>query len=133
MKRDAAEQELLASHRDAVALARTLQADAERQLQETRERTSELRALNEELATGVREEVRLQTDRAAEDADRVLREAQTRARALVASAEEQTRALVADAEERLTQIRIERDAVAGYFESLRSMLHQADSVPGEDL
>jgi hypothetical protein len=35
---------------------------------------------------------------------------------------------VADAEDRLAQIKIERDAVAGYFESLRGVLTQAEQV-----
>jgi DNA-binding TFAR19-related protein (PDSD5 family) len=50
----------------------------------------------------------------------------------VTDAELRTRVLVADAEERLSQIRIERDAVAGYFESLRGLLTQAEKVTASD-
>ena len=38
---------------------------------------------------------------------------------------------MADAEDRLSQIRIERDAVAGYFESLRGVLTQAEQVAAD--
>ena len=46
-------------------------------------------------------------------------------------AEARTAKLVADAEERLSQIRIEKEAVAGYFESLRNVLQQAEKVTAE--
>jgi DNA-binding TFAR19-related protein (PDSD5 family) len=36
--------------------------------------------------------------------------------------------MVAEAEDRLAQIRLEREAVAGYFESLRGVLSQAEKV-----
>jgi vacuolar-type H+-ATPase subunit H len=61
-----------------------------------------------------------------------VQDAEARATALVAEAEKRTRALVADAEERLSQIRIERDSVAGYFESLRGLLTQAEKVTALD-
>ena len=38
---------------------------------------------------------------------------------------------MADAEERLAQIRIEREAVAGYFENLRGVLQQAEKVTAD--
>jgi len=57
-----------------------------------------------------------------------VRDAEDRAATLLAEAETRTRELVADAEDRLAQIRIERDAVAGYFESLRGVLTQAEKV-----
>jgi hypothetical protein len=40
--------------------------------------------------------------------------------------------LVADAEDRLGKIRIEREAVAGYFENLRGLLSQAEAVSSTD-
>ena len=43
-------------------------------------------------------------------------------------AEERTTRMVNDAEDRLANIRIERDAVAGYFETLRGVLSQAEKV-----
>ncbi len=46
-------------------------------------------------------------------------------------AEKRSAKLVSDAEERLAQIRIEREAVAGYFESLRGVLSQAEKVTQE--
>jgi len=39
---------------------------------------------------------------------------------------------VSDAEERLDKIRIEREAVAGYFENLRGLLTQAETVHSND-
>ena len=57
-----------------------------------------------------------------------MRDAEDRAAALISDAETRTRDLVTDAEDRLAQIRIERDSVAGYFESLRSVLTQAEKV-----
>ena len=58
----------------------------------------------------------------------MLGNAEHRARAIVAEAEERSSRLVAEAEDRLAKIRIERDAVAGYFENLRGVLSQAESL-----
>ena len=68
---------------------------------------------------------------AEETARSIVREAEERAAALVDEAEERTQRLVADAEERLAQIRIEREAVAGYFENLRGVLQQAEKVSAD--
>ena len=50
---------------------------------------------------------------------------------MIKDAEKRTADLIADAEERLSQIRIEREAVAGFFESLRTVLSQAEKVATE--
>ena len=50
---------------------------------------------------------------------------------MVSDAEARSATLVSDAEERLAKIRIERDAVAGYFESLRGVLTQAEKTTAE--
>ena len=47
-------------------------------------------------------------------------------------ADARAKRLLSDAEGRLAQIRMERDAVAGYFESLRSVLTQAESITSDD-
>ena len=58
--------------------------------------------------------------------------AEARAKALIADADKQSKQLVADAEDRLAQIRLEREAVAGYFESLRGVLSQAEKVNNDN-
>lgn len=108
------------------------QTEADSQLADTTARTVELRALNEQLDSGAREEATARRKQAEDDANRVVREAEKKAQALVTEATKRTRLLVSDAEDRLAQIRIERDAVAGYFESLRSVLTQAEKVTGAD-
>jgi hypothetical protein len=70
-------------------------------------------------------------DKADEEARERIAAAHDQARKLIADAEERTRALVADAEDRLSQIQIERDAVAGYFESLRGVLTQAEQMAAD--
>jgi DNA-binding TFAR19-related protein (PDSD5 family) len=40
--------------------------------------------------------------------------------------------MLEEAEERLRQIRLERESVAGYFESLRGVLSQAEKVSSQD-
>ena len=115
-----------------MALLTRFQTDADAQLAETTARTVELRALNEQLDTGAREEAAAQRKLAEDNAHRIVRDAEKKAKALVAEATKRTRLLVSDAEDRLGQIRIERDAVAGYFESLRSVLTQAERVNDAD-
>ena len=62
----------------------------------------------------------------------VLENAETRAAALLRDAEERTTAMVDEAEDRLARIRVERDAVAGYFEGLRGVLSQAETLSTRD-
>jgi len=47
---------------------------------------------------------------------------------MVADATAQSKKLMDEAEERLSKIRIERDAVAGYFQNLRGLLADADKL-----
>ena len=70
--------------------------------------------------------------RADELAAEILANAEARGASLVAEAQERTDALVADAEERLAKIRIERDAVAGYFTNLRTVLTNAEQVASSE-
>jgi hypothetical protein len=50
----------------------------------------------------------------------------------VKDAEQRSAKLVSDAEERLSKIRIEREAVAGYFESLRGVLTEAEKISSDN-
>jgi vacuolar-type H+-ATPase subunit H len=63
---------------------------------------------------------------------RIVREAEAKAASMIDGAEKRTRAIVADAEDRLSQIRIERDAVAAYFEGLRGVLAQAERAAADE-
>jgi hypothetical protein len=51
---------------------------------------------------------------------------------MIKDAEKRTTKLVSDAEERLAKIRIEREAVAGYFGALRTVLGDAEKVVAEE-
>ena len=106
--------------------------EATAQLSETTKRTAELRELNDQLDFGAREEAKELKQRSQDEAEQIVLDARAAAKELLDEAEVRTRALVADAEDRLSQIRIERDAVAGYFESLRGVLTQAERVTSTD-
>jgi cell division septum initiation protein DivIVA len=71
-------------------------------------------------------------ERAEETAQDILTDAEDRAKTMVDEAEEKTSRLVSDADDRLAAIRLEREAVAGYFESLRGVLSQAEKVSNQD-
>jgi predicted permease len=94
-------------------------------------RTAQARAEAEKAENEARTTIKAAKSEADETGRTIVAEAEERAAALIEDAEERTRRLVADAEERLAQIRIERDAVAGYFESLRGVLKQAEQVTSE--
>ncbi|MEO5920952.1 MAG: hypothetical protein ABIQ01_07400, partial [Pseudolysinimonas sp.] len=53
------------------------------------------------------------------------------AKAIVTEAEARAAALLGDAEGRLTQIRSERESVAGYIENLRGVLAQAETIAAD--
>ena len=65
-------------------------------------------------------------------ADEIVRAAEETARSLVEDGRVRNAQLVADAEDRLAQLRIERDAVAGYFESLRGFLSKAVTLDANE-
>ena len=94
-------------------------------------RLRELRELNAELDGGARVTAKELKVASEQTAERIIREAEDRANEMLREATESTRALVTDAEDRMKQIRVEREAVAGYFESLRSVLSQAERVSNE--
>jgi hypothetical protein len=61
----------------------------------------------------------------------VLGNAESRAKAIVKEAEKKSASLMKDAEQRLAQIRVEREAVAGYIANLRGVLDSADRVSAD--
>ncbi|MGK2855202.1 MAG: hypothetical protein ACSLE3_14050, partial [Microbacteriaceae bacterium] len=67
-------------------------------------------------------------DAADETAQRIVSDAEKRARQLVREAKEQAAAAIAEAEDRLAEIRLERDAIAEYFQNLRGILGTAEEV-----
>jgi hypothetical protein len=62
----------------------------------------------------------------------MLADAESRSKAQLEDAETRSAEMLEDAEERLRQIRLERESVAGYFESLRGVLSQAEKVSSQD-
>src|SRR5690606_5128109 len=57
-----------------------------------------------------------------------LDEAEKRAKELVSDAEQRASKLLGDAEQRLVEIRLERESVAGYIQSLRGVLASAEKL-----
>src|SRR6185437_5701706 len=130
-RRDDSAKEHLARHQEAVAQTQKYLDDANAELAEVTRRTNGVRSEGEAIEKEMRSEVKTARKEAENSAREIVRTAEDRAAAIIEDAEERTRRLVADAEERLSQIRIERKAVAGYFESLRSVLTQAEQVTAE--
>jgi hypothetical protein len=110
------------------------------QLQEASARAAEKRAEVDQLSTSGIAEARAITEDAQTAATATRRDAEKTAKKLIADAQKQAKALIADAEDRLAKIRVEREAVAGYFENLRGLLAGADAftapvgfpVPGDE-
>ena len=106
--------------------------DANRQLEETIARERETRLLVDGVEERVRVESKATKDRADAAAAEILATADAAAKKTVDEADSRSEQLVSDAEERLAKIRVERDAVAGYFEGLRGALSQAEKTAAED-
>ncbi|MEX2441367.1 MAG: hypothetical protein WD400_01840, partial [Pontimonas sp.] len=57
-----------------------------------------------------------------------IQEAETEARRIVEAASQEASATVAEAEKRLAALRVEKDTIASYVESLRSVVDVVDSA-----
>ena len=91
-----------------------------------------MRAEAEALERTTKDATEAQRASADATAREVLENAERRAAELLRDAEQRSNAMIADAEERLARIRVERDAVAGYFAGLRGVLSQAEALSGRD-
>ncbi len=128
---DEAETEFLARHQEAVA--QTQKYVDEGLVQAAVARTSALEreraALElEKEAVDVAHALRAETDaRVAE----LITNAEERAASLVSDAENRATAMLSEAESAVANLRVEREAVAQYFEGLRLVLGQASDVMSE--
>ena len=105
--------------------------DAARQLAATLDRAQQTRDEVDAAVRAASDEAAATRAAARADADRILADAQARAREIVVEANDRGNALVTEAEDSLSELRIERDAIAGYFESLRGVLSQVENSPAD--
>ena len=131
-RRDEAEKDALAKQHDASSSIQKYLDEAQAQLAAAQQRAADKRAETDAYDAKTRAAAKAIHDSASKEAARLLADAEHRSKTLLADAEKQSADLLADAEERLTQIRLEREAVAGYFESLRGVLSQAEKVSSQD-
>jgi regulator of protease activity HflC (stomatin/prohibitin superfamily) len=106
--------------------------EAQAQLTGAQQRAKDKVAETDDYDSKTRAAANALRDSATRESTKLLADANAQAKTLVADAEKQSAELLSDAEERLSQIRSEREAVAGYFESLRGVLSQAEKVSSQD-
>jgi chromosome segregation ATPase len=121
-RRSEAEKELLETHQKAVELNNSFLKEAETQLSETRGRLEALRVEHKKLIAAI-EEANLSGKTASQKtAAQTIENAEKRAAEILRAAEEEAISRVAAAERRLVELRNERDSIAEYVESLRTIL-----------
>ena len=127
-RRAEAERELLETHQKAVELNNRFLQEAESQLNETKDRLAGLRKEHEKLIAAIDEANRTGKDSAEKAARETIAAAEARAALLILEAEEEATNRVAAAERRLVELRAERDTIADYIESLRTVVGEALAV-----
>lgn len=124
-RRAEAEKDLLDTHQKAVELNNRFISEADAQLIETRERLTALRGEQKKILAAIEEANRLGRNAAEKAASEALGVAEDRASEIIRLAEIEATTRVAAAERRLVELRAERDTIAGYIESLRSVVGDA--------
>lgn len=121
-RRAEAEKDLLDAHHKAVDLNNRFLKEAESQLAETKSRLSALRKEHQKITAAIDEANRSGKVEAQSKAAELISEAENQAREIIQRAEEEATSRVAAAERRLIELRSERDTIAEYVESLRTIV-----------
>lgn len=128
-RRAEAEKDLLDAHQKAVDLNNRFLKEAENQLAETKSRLSELRKEHKKIT----EAIELANQNGKVDAQKkaaaIVAESQRKAREIIQAAEEEATSRVAAAERRLIELRAERETIADYVESLRTIVGAVLDAP----
>lgn len=127
-RRAEAERDLLETHQKAVELNNHFLSEAEAQLASTTERLTGLRDEQKKILAAIDEANRLGKDAAEKSASATLSAAENRAADIIRAAEIEATTRVAAAERRLVELRVERDTIADYIESLRAVVGKALTV-----
>jgi cell division septum initiation protein DivIVA len=127
-RRAEAERELLDTHQKAVELNNRFLQEADNQLSETKARLAGLRKEHEKLIAAIDVANRTGKNSAQKAARETIAAAEARAALLILQAEEEATNRVAAAERRLVELRAERNTIADYIESLRTVVGEAFAV-----
>jgi chromosome segregation ATPase len=128
-RRAEAERELLDAHQKAVELNNRFLTEAESQLAETKSRVSALRTEHKKITDTIDQANRDGKTSAQQRAQEVVAAAESQARDIIRVAEEEATTRVAAAERRLTELRSERNTIAEYIESLRTIVGAVLEAP----
>ena len=128
-RRAEAERELLDVHQKAVELNNRFLKEAESQLAETKSRVAALRGEHKKITAAIDEANRSGKLDAQARAAQLVADAEQRAREIIQVAEEEATSRVAAAERRLIELRSERDTIAEYVESLRTIVGAVLDAP----
>lgn len=128
-RRAEAERELLDAHQKAVELNNRFLKEAESQLAETKSRVAALRGEHKKITAAIDEANRSGKLDAQARAAQLVAGAEQKAREIIQVAEEEATSRVAAAERRLIELRSERDTIAEYVESLRTIVGAVLDAP----
>jgi len=121
-RRAEAEKEMLEAHQKAVELNDRYLAEAKAQLDDTKKRLEGVRDEHRKITEAIIELNNSGKAEAEQRAREIVAEAEVKARVIVSEANKQADESVAAAEKRLIELRAERDTIAEYVQSLRSVV-----------
>lgn len=128
---DEAEAEFLARQQEAVAQTQKYIDEAQVQAAVARTQAAERERVAIELEQEAVREAHSLHERATARVAHISAEAEEKASRLISEAQDRASAMIAEAESALADLRVEREAVAQYFEGLRLVLGQASDVMSE--
>lgn len=123
--RDDMEAELKSRHQESVFQTEKYIGAAETQLATTKTRIRSLEAEWEATYERASEEIRLRLERSRRDAEKIRHDAQIRADKMIVDAEKYVAAVLSSIFSHIENLRMQRESVVGYFETLRLELEQS--------
>lgn len=124
-RRAEAEKELLEAHQKAVDLNDRYTADLAEQHKDLKERVAALRDEHQKLIEAIQDSNATAKTRALKEASDLVAAAEKKAAGIIQVAEEEATSRVAAAEARLIELSAERETIASYVESLRTVVDDA--------
>ena len=121
-RRAESERELLEAHQKAVEMNTRFLTGAEEQLSETKSRLAKVRREHKKILDAIEEANQTGRTEADRESKKMMADAKKLAAKIVRDAEDDATARVAGAEQRLIELRAERNTIAEYVSSLRTIV-----------
>lgn len=127
-RRAESERELLDAHQKAVELNNRFLAEATTQREELTSQLASLREEHQKVADSIAQLNETGRDKARAEAREMVAKAEAEAKEIIDAATGEASKKIAESEKRVAALRVEKDTIASYIESLRSVVQVVDTA-----